>query len=87
MGINTGYPKEKSTPVLFLEPWRLFGFQQRVARFVYVCVRVYLCYKMSTLLILTAQFLLGTAIQTVREIGFVCVDVEGISTKVTFGSH
>lgn len=52
-----------------------------------VCVCVYLCYKMSTLLILTAQFLLGTAIQTVREIGFVCVDVEGISTKVTFGSH
>lgn len=80
---HLGYPKEKSTPVLFLEPWWLFGFQQRLASF--VCV--WLCYKMSMLLILTTQFLLGTAIQAMREIVFVCVNVKGISTKVTFISH
>lgn len=38
------------------------------------------------LLILTAQFLLETAVQTMREIVFVCVNVKGISTKVTFSS-
>lgn len=45
-----------------------------------MCVCVLLCYKMSMLLILTTQFLLGTAIQAVRGI-VLCVLMSKESQK------